>query len=101
MNENSRWIYITESQLHSHLKSRMLQRGITLYEVEYTLNEGWQALDAKLNTLGKTMVYQYQEEWEGKFYEEKEVTIYYKIMDEDIILLTAKARYGNKFSKGE
>jgi hypothetical protein len=101
LNENNEWIYITENDLHLHLKARMFQRGITLQDIEYTLNEGWQAFDAKPGTFGKTMVYSYQDEWEGHFFEEKEVTLYYKIIDGYIILLTAKVRYGTNFSRGE
>ncbi|MEK7395585.1 MAG: hypothetical protein AAB116_01495 [Candidatus Poribacteria bacterium] len=36
------------------------------------------------------MVYLYQDEWEGQFFEEKEVTVYYKIIDEYIVLLTVR-----------
>ena len=101
MSEHNEWVYITESDLHPHLKARMIQRGITLQEIEYTLNEGWQSFDAKPGTFGKTIVYSYQGEWDGHFFEEKEVTIYYKIIDGYIILLTVKARYGTNFLRGE
>jgi hypothetical protein len=46
-------------------------------------------------------VFTYNAEWEGKFFEEKEVTVYYKYKGEQFILLTAKARYGKGFKKGE
>jgi hypothetical protein len=88
---------ITEGDLHPHLTARMLQRGVTLEEIEHTLNNGWEASDAKHGTLGKVMVFPYYQEWEGHSYEEKEVTVYYKIVDERIVLLTAKARYGKGF----
>ncbi len=101
MNESNEWVYIIESDLHPHLKARMIQRGITLQEIEYTLNKGWRASDAKPGTFGKTMVYSYQSEWEGHFFEEKEVTVYYKIIDRYITLLTAKARYGANFPRGD
>lgn len=101
MNENNEWIYITESDLHPHLKSRMIQRGLTLQEIEYALNDGWQASDTKPGTFGKTIVYSYQGEWEGQFFEEKEVSVYYKIFDEYIVLLTVKTRYGESFPRGE
>ncbi len=77
--EGSERIKITEKDLHPHLKARMQQRGVTLHEIERTLNEGWEATDAKLGTLGKVMVFPYHAEWEGKFHEEKEVTVYYKL----------------------
>ncbi len=49
----------------------------------------------------KYAVFAYNAEWEGKFFEEKEVTVYYKYKGEQFILLTAKARYGKNFKKGE
>lgn len=91
---------IREDDLHPHLKSRMEQRGVSQEEIEATLNDGFDADDAKEGTFGKTRVFLYNKEWEGKFFEEKQITVYYKRKNEEIILLTAKARYG-KFSKGE
>ena len=88
---------ITEAALHSHLHARMQQRGITREEVERTLNEGWEAMDAKPGTSGKSLVLLYEAEWEGQFYPEKEVTVYYKMVAERIVLLTVKARYGQDF----
>ena len=93
-------IRITQADLHPHLWARMHQRGITLEEIEQTLNEGWEATDAKPGTLGRVMVFRYEAEWEGQFYQEKEVTVYYKVTDEGLILLTAKARYGQGFPRG-
>jgi hypothetical protein len=78
----------------------MEQRGVTQEEIEQTLNEGRQAADAKPGTWGKVKVFPYQAEWEGQFYEEKEVTVYYKVSEEEgIILLTVKARYGEDFPR--
>lgn len=68
-------IRITEADLHPHLRARMLQRGIRREEIERTLNEGWAALDAKPGTVGKVFVFPYHAEWEGQFFEEKEVTV--------------------------
>ena len=45
-------------------------------------------------------MFPYEAEWEGQFYHEKEVTVYYKVTDEGLILLTAKARYGQGFPRG-
>lgn len=97
----SKWISVTEKDLHSHIEARMLQRGITLQEIKNTLNKGWEASDAKPGISGKTMVYPYHKEWECQFHEEKEVTVYYKVVEEHPILLTVKARYGKKFLRGE
>ena len=48
----------------------------------------------------KSRCFPNQAEWEGQFYEEKEVTVYYKVSEEEgIILLTVKARYGEDFPR--
>lgn len=92
-------IEISDNDLHAHLKARMEQRGITKEEIEYVLNEGWNAKDAKTGTLGKVFVFQYNRKWQGEVFEEKEVSVYYKLVHEDIMLLTVKARYGKDFSR--
>ncbi len=94
-------IQVTEEDFHDHLKARMSQRGVTREEVERTFNDGWEATDAKRGTLGKVMVFPYQEDWEGRWYEEKEVSVYYKVVEGVLVLLTVKARYGKDFPRGE
>ncbi len=78
----------------------MQQRGVTREEIEQTLNKGWPATDAKPDTLGKSFVFPYAQEWEGQFYEEKEVTVYYKVIGQELFLLTVIARYGQRFPRG-
>lgn len=90
---------ITEADLHPHLITRMTQRGVTLEEIEHTLNRGWAAQDAKTGTEGKVWVFSYERVWEGQFFEEKEVSVYYKMVDRNIVVLTVKARYGKDFPK--
>ncbi len=94
-------IKLTTPDIHHHLEMRMRQRGITLNEIAETVNTGWAVEDAKEGTLGKTLIFQYNALWEGKLYEQKEVTVYYKYKDERIILLTAMARYGSGFRKNK
>jgi len=78
----------------------MRQRGVTRSEIEETLNHGWPAGDAKPGAFGKAFVFAYGGDWEGRHFDEKEVTVYYKLVDDKLVLLTAKARYGKRFSKG-
>ena len=94
-------IRITEADLHDHLTARMAQRGISKDELERAVNEGWAATDAKPGTIGKVWVFTYQDQWEGRWYEEKEVSVYYKGTEEGLVLLTVKARYGKDFPRGE
>ena len=70
-------------------------------EIEDTLNKGWNADDAIEGTNGRVFVFPYNAEWEGIFFEEKEVTVYYKYKGKSPILLTAKARYGKQFQRKE
>ncbi len=83
-------------ETHPHLEARMRERGVSLKEIEKTLENGWLAKDAKPRTYGKVYIFPYNKDWCGKVFEEKEVT---KFIGEKIIVLTVKARYG-KFSKG-
>ena len=64
------------------------------------MNDGWQAADAKQGTLGKVLVFSYAAEWEGQFYREKKVMVYYKEIGGAVVLLTVKVRYGPSFQKG-
>jgi len=101
MDSSHSQLQIAEKDLHTHLKARMAQRGVTREEIEQTLNEGWEAADAHPGTQGKVMVLPYQRQWEGQFYEEKEVAVYYKVIRGALVLLTVKARYGKDFSRGQ
>lgn len=96
-----RKVQITQTDLHPHIRARMHQRGVTRQEIQRVLNEGWEATDAKPGTQGRVKVFPHEAEWEGQFYHEKEVTVYYKMTDEGLVLLTAKARYGQGFPKGK
>ena len=64
------------------------------------MDEDWNARDAKAATLGKVTVFVFDCEWEGKHYKEKEVTVYYKIVGNDVVVLTANASYGDEFNRG-
>jgi hypothetical protein len=92
-------VKLSDSDIHPHLRIRMRQRGITKEEIEEALSRGKQAEDAKIGTYGKALVFPYNRYWEGKFYEEKEVTVYYKLMEGKLLVLTVKARYGERFEE--
>ncbi len=85
---------LSDTDIHPHLRARMLQRGVTREQIEETLERGRDATDAKPGTHGKVLVFRYSDYWEGKFYKQKEVTVYYKLVGDKMMLLTVKARYG-------
>ena len=91
-------IKLSEKDFHKHILKRMRERGVTRREVEKTLNEGRQDRDAKQGTFGRKMVFRFNREWQDIYYEEKEVVVYYKLINDEIILLTVISHYG-KFSK--
>ncbi|MBM3189281.1 MAG: hypothetical protein FJZ90_11235 [Chloroflexi bacterium] len=90
---------IGDEDLHPHLRARMAQRGVTLAEMQEVMNHGWRASDSAPGTFGKVWVFTYQAEWEGRFYPEKEATVYYKMIGAETILLTVRARYGEGFPR--
>ena len=92
---------ICDEDLHPHIRMRMLQRGVTKEEIEETLTKGWEANDSKSGTFGKVFVFSYNSYWEGKFYKEKEVRVYYKYIEDKFMLLTVIAKYGENFPKKE
>jgi len=85
--------------MHPHLRARMAQRGVTAQEIEETIAGGRQVADARPGTMGKAKVFAYGAEWEGAFFRQKEVIVYYKQTDQGIILLTVIARYGQEFPR--
>jgi hypothetical protein len=97
---NGKPFQISQSDVHAHLQARVAQRGVTLTEMQQVLDGRREATDCRPGTSGRVLVFSYQAEWEGRFYEEKEVTVYYKMKGEQIILLTVKARYGRGFARG-
>lgn len=88
---------VQEKHLHSHLLNRMGSRGISKEEIEDVLNKGSGLSDAKSGTSGKVLVFPFNDEWEGNYFKEKEVRVYYKVIDDEIIILTAIDRYSDLF----
>lgn len=86
-------------QFHDHIRRRMAARGVLESEVLAALETGWPCDDAQSGTDCRTMVFEFRAEWEGRWFEEKEVTVYFKDVEDSFILLTAKARYGSNFPR--
>jgi hypothetical protein len=98
----SNGIYISRDDLHPHIEARMQQRGVTFEEVRQAMAEGWDAAESKPGTFGKFMVFGYNTYWEGFYYQEKEVTVYYKQQEgNNVTLLTVIVRYGQNFYRGD
>ena len=83
-----------------HFSGRMTRRGVTAVEVEQTFTEGWPCGDSRPGVDCRTLVFPFDGEWEGRRYEEKEVTVYFKYDGDELIWITSKARYGAGFPRG-
>jgi hypothetical protein len=90
---------VTEADLHPHLIARMAQRGVTLMEINAVLQNGWACDDARPGTNCRVLVFTHEQTWEGRIYAEKEVTVYFKLIDDALIVITVKARYGSDFPR--
>lgn len=98
----SNGIHISKDDLHPHIEARMQQRGVTFEEVRQVMAEGWEAAESKPGTIGKVMVFDYDSSWEGSYYQEKEITVYYKKQEgNNVTLLTVIVRYGQNFYRGD
>ena len=45
------------------------------------------------------LVFLFNADWEGRHYQEKEVPVHFKVVEDEMVLLTAKARYGANFPR--
>ena len=84
-----------------HLLDRMSRRGVSPAEIEDALRLGWPCSDARHGTHCRVYVFDYNDDWAGKHYAEKEVTLYFKYDDAGLVLVTAKTRYGSSFPRGD
>jgi hypothetical protein len=83
---------------HEHIRKRLTTRGISEAEVRSVLEHGWPGTDAQPSTGCLVLVFPFNATWEGRHYEEKEVTVF-KVVNDELLLLTAKARYGFNFPR--
>lgn len=83
-----------------HIAGRMVKRGATREDVEATVAAGWPCDDARAGRECRTLVSEYNAVWDGKWYAEKEVTVYYVREGDRLILVTVNTRYGSGFPRG-
>jgi hypothetical protein len=85
-------------QIDSHTSERAIERGTSVAEIEDVINNGI-PIKAKLERLGKSKVFNFNQERNGKFYDQKRVEVFYIIEYEVIITVTVYVFYG-KWEKG-
>jgi hypothetical protein len=80
-------------QIEPHTLQRAEERGATENEIKETINSGVNIL-GKSGRLGKTKIFVYAAERNGKYFEEKKLEVYYVIENNNIITVTVYVFYG-------
>ncbi len=74
-------------------------RGVTDAEIQETLGSGWPCSDPQPGRDCRMIVFDFASTWDGRWYLEKEVTVYYTFEEGTTILITVKVRYGSGFPR--
>lgn len=80
-------------QIEPHTLQRAIERGATENEITDTINSGVNIL-GRLGRLGKSKVFLFNAERNGKYFEEKKLEVYYVIENSIIITITVYVFYG-------
>lgn len=78
--------------IHEHADARMKERGVTEDEIIETANFGEQ-FPAKFGRTGYRRNFQFDAEWQGKFYHTKQVEIFTVHEDNAVLVITVVAKY--------
>lgn len=76
-----------------HVLNRLQIRGTNQEEIKKVL-EGGKEQEAKKGRKAKEMVFQFNDIWKGKFYEQKKVKAIYVSESDKIIVITVYTYYG-------
>ncbi len=80
-------------QIEPHTLQRATERGTTEDEIIETINSGVSIL-GKFGRLGKSKVFLFEKERNGKYFIEKKLEVYYLIENDVIITITVYVFYG-------
>ncbi len=82
-----------EIQIDQHTLRRARERGTNEDEIIDVIETG-DLIPSKYGRIGKAKVYQFKEERQGQFYEEKRVEVFYIVERDRIITVTVYVFYG-------
>ncbi len=82
-----------EIRIDPHTLARAEERGANETKIEDVIHTGF-STPAKYDRMGKTKVYDFNQEWHGKIYEQKRVEVFYTVEREVIITATVYVFYG-------
>lgn len=81
-------------RIEPHTLQRALERGASETEIIQTIEFG-NDIPAKAGRLARAMIFSYDQERNGKFYDQKKLEVYYIIEHETIITVTVYVFFGN------
>jgi len=82
-----------EIPIDSHTLERAEERGTNEDEIKDAINSGF-PIPAKYGRLGRAKVYDFKQEWLGKYYEQKRVEVIYTAEKDAIVTVTVYVFYG-------
>jgi hypothetical protein len=82
-----------EIQVDPHTLERAEERGSSEEEIKDVINTGFPTL-AKYGRMGKTKIYNFNQERHGNYYEQKRVEVVYTVEGDVIITVTVYVFYG-------
>jgi len=80
-------------QIDIHTLRRAEERGANEEEIKDVINTGF-LISAKYDRIGKAKVYNFKQERNGKYYEQKRVEVIYTLEKDFIITVTVYVFYG-------
>ncbi|NCO31739.1 DUF4258 domain-containing protein [bacterium] len=81
-----------EIRIEPHTLKRATERGASKTEIISCLKSG-QILPAKNGRFAKEMVFNFNSNWNGKFYEQKKIEVIYTIDNKVIVTITVYVFY--------
>jgi hypothetical protein len=84
-----------EIRLNQHALQRARERGASEQEIRDVLQNGVPTA-AKAGRLGKARTFDYRQERQGKYYQQKRVEVIYTIEEDAIITVTVYVFYGTR-----
>jgi len=79
--------------IDSHTLERAEERGASESEIKDVINTGF-PIPAKYNRLGRAKIYPFQDQRQGKFYEQKRVEVFFITEKDFVITVTVYVFYG-------
>ncbi len=80
-------------QIEPHTLKRALERGASLEEIQDVLENGF-SVPARGNRLARAMIYPFEQERIGKYYEQKRIEVVYVEEKDTIATITVYVFYG-------